>query len=270
MTASSRSSLTSLLDSGITAQSLLSLAAPGAVFESALTDWPGLSRSQAASLLAAETAGVENGGVREQFVGERREGLMIAGEIEGEPIRQILLATFDEHGRPTRIKSFFNSMLPFTTLRDRAKLAFDDLPAEAWDVPRLPADTGEYSAKPNFAYSPALSFDSPVLRKNVSPEPVSSRVLGHATSIYGAREWNEFSLDRGEKRMGYFDGGIKGRPVSIACVLRFDDGNLADIAACARPWSAALAIYSRIKGRLGEELGPEYFWAAQPDYESYL
>lgn len=34
--------------------------------------------------------------------------------------------------------------------------------------------------------------------------------------------------------------------------------------------AADLAIYSRIKGRLGEELGPEYFWAAQPDYESYL
>ncbi|GAA1218170.1 hypothetical protein GCM10009608_63950 [Pseudonocardia alaniniphila] len=65
-------------------------------------------------------------------------------------------------------------------------------------------------------------------------------------------------------------GDITGQPVSIACVLRFDDGNLADIVACARPWSAALALYSRIKGRLGEELGPEYFWAAQPDYESYL
>lgn len=58
--------------------------------------------------------------------------------------------------------------------------------------------------------------------------------------------------------------------MTIAAVLRLDAGELADIKACARPWSASLAVYSRVKARIGEELGAEYFWRAQPDYESYL
>ncbi|WP_432846300.1 hypothetical protein ACQPXB_37490 [Amycolatopsis sp. CA-161197] len=263
-------SFTSLVESGLTAADLLAAAAPGAVFDSAVTDWPGLSREQAATLLAAETTGVEHSAITERFTGGRAEGLMLTGEVEGEPIRQILLATTDESGRLTAVKSFLNATQPFTTLRNRAKAAFDDVPPEAWAVPWLPPDTGEYSAKPNHQYSPALSFHSPILRKSVSPEPLASRVLGHATSVYGARDWSELSLDRGDRRIGYFTGDIQGKPVSIASVMRFDDDGLVDVLACSRPWSSAVAIYSRIKARLGEELGPDHFWAAQPDYDSYL
>ncbi|MEV4603324.1 hypothetical protein AB0K15_38745 [Amycolatopsis sp. NPDC049253] len=263
-------SLASLVESGLTAAAVLSAAAPGAVFDSAVTDWPGLSGEQAAALLAAETAGVENAEITERFTGERAEGLMRAGAVEGEPIRQILLATTDETGRLTTVKSFFNSTQPFTTLRNRAKAVFDDLPAEAWTVPWLPPDPGEYSAKPNHKYSPALSFHSPILRKSVAPEPLASRVLGHASSVYGARAWSELSLDRGNHRIGYFTGDIQGKPVSIASVMRFDEDGLAEVLACSRPWSSAVAIYSHIKARLGQELGPDYFWAGQPDYDSYL
>ncbi|MEV0074302.1 hypothetical protein [Amycolatopsis sp. NPDC050768] len=124
-------------------------------------------------------------------------------------------------------------------------------------MPWLPPDTGEYSAKPNHQYSPALSFHSPILRKSVSPEPLASRVLGHATSVYGARDWSELSLNRGNHRIGYFTDDIQGKPVSIASVMRFDEHGLADVLACSRPWSSAVAIYSRIKARLGEELGVE-------------
>ncbi|MFE4831243.1 hypothetical protein [Streptomyces sp. NPDC056672] len=267
---SSRASLTDLLSSGITAQSLLWAAAPDAVFESALTDWAGLSRPQAAALVVAETAGIENGEITEHFVAEGREGVMISGEIEGEPIDQILLAAFNHHGQLTEIKSFVNCMHPFTMLRDRIRGTMPGLPAEAWRVIKLEPDTGEFLPKPSHSYSPSLTFHSPVLRKSVSPEPVSSRVLGHATSIYGARQWSDIGLNRDTERMAYFTGDIKGQPVTIAAVLRFDAGELAGIKACARPWPASLAVYSRVKARIGEELGAEYFWTAQPDYESYL
>ncbi|GHH66439.1 hypothetical protein FHS35_008833 [Streptomyces umbrinus] len=105
-----------------------------------------------------------------------------------------------------------------------------------WRLPELPPDTREFAPKPS------LIFHSPVLRKSVSPEPLSSRVLGHATSIYGARQRNDLGLNSDNKRTAFFTGDIMGQPVTIASVLRFDAGELAEIKSCARPWSASLAV----------------------------
>ncbi|MEV6903392.1 hypothetical protein [Amycolatopsis sp. NPDC051372] len=140
-------SLASLVESGLTAAACFP-PAPDAVFDSAVTDWPGLSREQSAARLAAETNGVGNAEITERFTGERAEGLMLAGEIEGEPIRQILLATTDETGRLTTVKSFFNSTQPFTTLRNRAKAAFDDLPPETWAPTRASRPVSAKSSAP--------------------------------------------------------------------------------------------------------------------------
>ncbi|QYN22007.1 hypothetical protein [Amycolatopsis sp. DSM 110486] len=67
-------SLASLVESGLTAAALLSAAAPGAVFDSVVTDWPGLSREQSATLLAAETTGIGNAEITERFIVEKLTG----------------------------------------------------------------------------------------------------------------------------------------------------------------------------------------------------
>ncbi|QIQ01040.1 hypothetical protein [Streptomyces liangshanensis] len=266
---SSRRTLVELLASGLTERSLLSAAVPEAVWESALTDHPGLTGRQAARLIAAEGAAVRKGEITEHFVSEGREGVLRSGEIEGEPVDHLLLATYDAQGRLTGLKSFLNRMYAFTLVRDQVRRSLPDLPVEVWNVPELSPDTGEFHAKPSHDYSPSLRFHSPVLRRSVSPEPMSRKLLGHASSVYGDRQWSDLALNRGDQRMALFAGDIKGRPIEIAAVLRFDTDGLADIKACSRPWAASLAVYSRIKARVGDELGPAYFWDEQPDYTSY-
>lgn len=266
----SYSSVAKLLDSGATTRSLLSVAAPEAVFRSALTDHPRLSAQQAATLIAAETAAIQKSRVAQHFAGENREGVLISGEFEGEPVDQILLVAYDDHGRLTALTSFLNCMYPFTRIRDMVRQRFPEIPAEVWGVTELEADRGGFHAKPSHDYSPSLRFHSPVLRKSVSPKPISLKLLGHASSVYGDRQWSDLGLNRGDTRMALFAGDIEGLPIEIASVLRFDTEGLADIKACSRPWPASLAVYSRIKARVGDELGAQYFWAEQPDYETYL
>jgi hypothetical protein len=262
--------LADVVRSGLTADQLLSMATPDAEFHSALSDCPELSREQAARLIAAETTGIEHAEITDSFDELGRAGLVIAGDVDGEPTFQILRATYEE-GRLAELASFVQGMFPFTLLRDKVKAALTDLPTETWAVPELTEDTGEErTAGMTFPHDPELSFLSPVLRRPAAPQSEADKVLILASSIYGTRNWADSGLVQGDKRLACFQVDVSGRPLTIANLLTFTDDTVVEIRSASRPWSSALAMYARLESRYWDELGAEYFWAEQPDHDAYI
>jgi hypothetical protein len=272
MTAVAQTTLHSLLTSELTAEALEARTASGARVSSALTDWSGLDIEQRLALVAEETTVPRELEVAEVFGDERHEALVITGRIESEPTAQLLFAAFNEDGEIAELKSYFKYMYPFTLIRERVRERRPEIPADAWAVHPLPADTGEYHESPRtFPYAPDLAFHSPVMRTPFRPAPVAAEILGHAHSVYGVRKWSELALGDAERRLGFFDADIKGLGIEMAVLLTFDQGTAKEMNAFARPWNASLALYSRVTARLRGRFGPEYDWgSAQPEYESYL
>lgn len=255
--------LADAVSSGLTVERVLSMATPNAAFRSALSDSAQLSRERAAQLIAAETAGIDHAKIIESFEEIGRAGLVVAGDIDGEPTLQILRATYGE-GRLTELASFVQGMRPFTLLRGKVKATMHDLPPDTWTVPDLAEDTGETrTADMTFPHDSELSFLSPVLRRAAAPRSEADKVLTLASSIYGIRHWADSGLAQGDKRLAFFQVDVSGRPLTIANLLTFVDDRVVQIRSCSRPWSAALAMYTRLESRYFDELGEEYFWPEQ-------
>jgi hypothetical protein len=271
MTTIARESLKDIIFPTLEPDALASKLLVGARVHSALTDFVGLTLSEAVALVSAETNAADNVKLVDSFEDDAHEAIVLCGDIAGESTYQLLFATYSDDGFITELKSFFKFMYPFTLVRDAVRAAVVETPAEAWAVPRLAPDSGEtHDNVGSFPYAPDLEFQSPVLKKGASPEPLASRVLGQASSVYGSRNWSDLTLARDNKRLRFFNVDIAGQPLELANVLTFSGNAMSRIVASARPWVGSLALYSRVKARIGDELGPEYFWPAQQSYDDYL
>ncbi len=271
MSSTGPGTLRALVSERFTERDLGAILSPQARLLCAVTDWDGLSLEQAASVIVAETLACGQREIAETFTDQSHEAIVISGIIEGEPTRQLLLATYGGDGGVAELRSYFKYMYPFTLIREAVMTACGDLPAQAWAVQALDPDSGEtHDSIRNFPYADDLVFYSPVLRKGAAPEPLAYKVLCHASSIYGVRRWSDLALTLGDKRLGFFDADIQGQAMEMANVLTFSAGKMSEIVSFARPWPTSMALYSRIKARLVDQVEPEFFWDEQPDFDSYL
>ena len=269
MSAPARTSLRSLITPALTAQDLAELTSTTAHVHSALTDWPKLGRQEGLALVAAETTAPEDIEVVEDFGDDSHEGLVIHGRIHGEPTAQILFATFDEHGRIAELKSYFKYMYPFTLIREQVRAGLPDIPADAWTVHTLAADTGDFHESPkSVPYAADLEFHSPVMRKSFT-QPLLSQVLSHASSIYGVRKWSDLRLGTAERHLAWFDADISGQTIEMASLMTMEGRLAKEMNAFCRPWTAALALYSRMTDRLPGQLTGYRWDDEQPGYDSY-
>jgi len=268
--ATARRGLAGLVAEGLNVRALERALAPGAALQSAITAWPGLAPIDAIRLVAAETAAVGSPVICDVFSGKGHQAVVVSGIVNGEPVLQLLLAAYDAQGVIARLTSFFKFMYPFTSVREQVRRELNDLPQAVWSMPAIAPDDGAYHESiRNFDYAPDLVFNSPVLRTGATPESIAYRVLSHASSVYGVRRWSDFALVSGTKQLRFFNVDIKGQPLWLGNVLTFETKAIKEIVSFSRPWASALALYTRVKARIGEELGGAFFWPDLPDYDAY-
>lgn len=271
MTLTTTVDLRALVGPGLDVGRLRGALAPTASVHSALTDWDGLSRDQALALVVAETTAPQDVSVAEFYSDAGHQVVVLTGTIGGHRSRQLLFATLGADGQIAELRSFYKFMLPFSLVREQVRARLTDLPAEVWRVPALRDDDGAFHETQRTApYAADLVFNSPVLRQGATPEPLAALVLSHASSVYGIRQWSDFAVVNGDRRVRLFEADMAGQEIEVANVLTFRGEELAEIVAFSRPWVGAIALYTRVQRRIGDVLGPTFFWAEQPDHETYI
>ena len=264
-------SLSALFQGGFNEEAVEASLAQDARLQSAMTSWTSLKLRDAIRLIVAETTVITSPTITDVFRDDDHEAIVIAGQVKGEPGRQLLLAKYDASRKIIELTSYFKFMRSFTGIREtvRSKLE-NSVPCEVWDMPVIEPDDGHFHESiRNFEYADDLVFNSPVLRTGATPEPAAYHVLNHASSVYGVRNWSDFLLLSDNKRLRFFEADMKGEPMSMANVLTFDGEVIKEIVSFSRPWHSALALYTRVKARIAHDMGDQFFWPDQADYDAY-
>jgi hypothetical protein len=140
------------------------------------------------------------------------------------------------------------------------------LPQSAWDLPAgtdlsIPRTDGEEDLDPKFPFqiSQGISFYSPILVKPIIGSELVSRVVGHASAVYGERKYGP-KIQAGRFIMSFWQGSVSGFPIEVANEIRLNEKMEVDkMVMSMQPWPAVKLFRERCIERTRNFLDLSYF-----------